>query len=454
MAEGDRDNHPSPVELDRFLLGEMSPRQAAPVLAHLIRGCAICQTRMEPMAAVMFGNGPQNPEPSAQSGAEYDFPLFKALATARRYAATAATQAETRERKTSRTPVLLEAAVPATSGKPQGERDWVRCQRLIEMCRALRYSDPETTVLTATLAVGLAERLDATSAGSAALADLQASALAELGNAKRIADDLPGAEADLSRAVDRAAQGTGSPLFLAHLMDLTASLYSDQRRFEEACRLLDAVYAIYEREGDRHSAGRALISKGVSVNYALDNEDAIGLFIQGLSLIDPASDPKLAMFVIHNLIWSLIECGQAQQAARLFEQSRQLFSSVAERLDAIKVRWTEGRIAFAFGDYERAEGHFLKARESFEGARLPYEVAFVSLDMAALWLRQGRTAEIKSLLAETISLFRDGSFRREAIGMLLVAQEAFQKDQATEAMLRAVAAQLQKLNTQRGRISS
>ncbi|HTG35557.1 MAG TPA: hypothetical protein VLB76_21765 [Thermoanaerobaculia bacterium] len=453
MAEGDRDNHPSPAELDHFLLGEMSPRQAAPILAHLIRGCEACKTRMEPLASVMLGAGTQNPEPSAQSGAEYDFPLFKALATARRYAATAA-QAKVREQQTPMNPVLLEAVSPAVSDRSRGKRDWARCEKLIEMCRALRYSDPETMVLTATLAVVLAERLDATLAGAAALADLQSSALAELGNAKRIADDLPGAESDLSRAVDRATQGTGNPLFLARLMDLTASLYTDQRRFDEACRLLDAVYVIYEREGDRHSAGRALISKGISANYAFDNEDAIRFFIQGLGLIDPTSDPKLAMIGIHSLIWSLIECGKARQAAQLFEHSRQLFSSVVERLDAIKVMWTEGRLAAALGNHEKAERHFLQARESFEEARLPYEVALVSLDMAALWLREGRTAEIQGLLAETISIFRDRGIRREAISMLLVAQEAFQKDQATEMMLRTVAAQLQRLDNQRGRVSS
>jgi tetratricopeptide (TPR) repeat protein len=453
MAEGDRDNHPSPAELDRFLLGEMSPRQAAPILAHLIRGCEACKTHMEPLASVMLGTGTQNPEPSAQSGAEYDFPLFKALATARRYAASAA-QVKIKEQQTPMDPVLLETASPAVSGRSRGKRDWARCEKLIEMCRALRHNDPETMVLTATLAVVLSERLNATPAQATALADLQASALAELGNAKRVADDLSGAESDLSHAVDRAAQGSGNPLFLAYLMDLTASLYSDQRRFDEAYRLLDAVYAIYEREGDWHSAGRALISKGISVNYAFENEAAIRLFIQGLGLIDPASDPKLVMIGVHSLIWSLIECGQAQQAARLFEDSRQLFSSVVEQLDATKVMWTEGRLAVALGDHERAERHFLRAREYFQEARLPYEVALVSLDMAALWLREGRNAEIKGLLTETISLLRDKSFRREAIGMLLVAQEACQKDQATEAMIRTVSVQFQRLNNQRGRISS
>src|SRR3954470_3072266 len=201
MAEGDRDTHPSPSELDRFLLGEMSPRQAAPILSHLLRGCERCRTSMEPLAAVVLGTGPGNLEPASQAGAEYDFPLFKALASARRYAA-GTSRAKMEDQQPRKVAVLREAAAPATSNERARQRDWDRCHRLIEMCRALRYSDPETMVLTATLAVVLAERLDAGFTEAAALADLRACALAELGNAKRIADDLTGAESDLARAVD------------------------------------------------------------------------------------------------------------------------------------------------------------------------------------------------------------------------------------------------------------
>jgi tetratricopeptide (TPR) repeat protein len=311
-------------------------------------------------------------------------------------------------------------------------------------------------VLAATLAVVLAERLDPDFRGSAPLADLQACALAELGNARRIADDLAGAESDLSRAVVRAQEGTGDPLFLARLMDFTASLYTDQRRFDEARLLLDAVYAIYERAGDRHLAGRTLISKGVSAQYAFDIEEAIRLLGQGLSMIDAAQDPKLAMIGIHNLVWSFVECGRADQARQLFEQSHQLYPSHIEPLDAIKVTWLEGRIAAALGEDRRAEQRFREARVRFEEAKLPYEVALVSLDTASLWLREGRTAEIKELIDETISIFQARGIRREAIGMLLVVREAFQKDQATEAMLRRVAAQLQMdgIPARRGRVSS
>jgi hypothetical protein len=265
------DCHPSPEELERFLLGELSPRQASPVLAHLLQGCTPCQAKMEPMSAVMFGAGRDVREIPQETGSEYDFPLFKALATARRYAASVQTKAEKADRMASslRTAPLLAAADP-TARLDGRDQDWLRCEKLIEMCRELRYSDPEDLVLTATLAVEIAERLDPDLRDVKELADLQAYALAELGNARRVSDDFSGADAELARGMERAGRGTGSPVLLAHLMDLTASLYIDQSRFEEARLLFDAAYMIHRRAGDSHSTGRALISKGFSAVNSLE----------------------------------------------------------------------------------------------------------------------------------------------------------------------------------------
>ncbi len=240
-------------------------------------------------------------------------------------------------------------------------------------------------------------------------------------------------------------------------MDLTASLHTDQRRFNEALQLLDGVYAIYHNAGDWHSAGRALISKGVSTGYAFNVEDAVHLISQGLGLIDAGRDPKLAMVGIHNLIWCMVENGQAVQANQLFAHSRALFSSYIERLDALKATWLEGRIAAALGDASRAEQRFVEARTSFEEAELPYEVALVSLDMAALWLRAGRTADTRQVIDETISIFQARKIRREAIGMLIMLREALQKDEATEALLRTVASellQLQDIPRRRGSVAT
>jgi tetratricopeptide (TPR) repeat protein len=446
MDEGDRrGRHPSPAELDRFLLGEMSPRQAAPVLAHLIHGCAECQRKLEPLASVMLGAPSQLPEPSSQSsGNEYDFPLFKAFASARRYASARAVE----ESRTTAAPTLKEAVAPKPPA-PEADttrRDWARCEWLIERCHALRHNDPESMVLTATLAVALAERLSSSSSGTAALSDLQAYALAELGNSQRIVDDFASAEATLATAVDRADRGTGDSRLLAYLMDLTASLYTDQRRYDEALQLRDAVYVIYAKAGDRHLVGSALISKGFSLINALRAEEGIPFLTQGLTMIDAARDPKLVMTGVFNLIWSLVECGQSSQAESLFRLSQAFFSTQIERIDAIKCVWLEGRIAAALGEEERAERRLREALASYEEVRLPAYVALVSIDLAILYLRAGRNAEIAPLIEGTIAAFRSFGFQREVIGTLLVVHEALKKSQVTEALLRAAGAEL--LNSQ------
>jgi len=423
------------------MLGEMSPRQAAPILAHLIHGCAECQRKLEPLASVMLGAPTQLPEPSSESsGNEYDFPLFKAFASARRYASARAVE----ERLATAAPVLKEAVAPqppALEADATG-RDWARCEWLIERCRALRHTDPESMVLTATLAVALSESLSPSSSGPAALADLQAYALAELGNSQRIVDDFTTAESTLAAAVERAGRGTGDPGLLAHLMDLTASLYTDQRRFDEALRLRDMVYDVYAKAGDRHLVGSALISKGFSLINALLAEESIPFLTQGLTRIDAARDPWLVMAGVFNLIWCLAECGQATQADSLFRLSEALFSTQIERIDAIKCVWLKGRIAAALKEEERAERCFREALASYEEIRLPAYVALVSIDLAILHLRAGRNAEVAPLIEETIATFRSFGFQREVIGTLLVVHEALKKSQLTEALLRTAGAEL------------
>jgi hypothetical protein len=69
----------------------------------------------------------------------------------------------------------------------------------------------------------------------------------------------------------------------------------------------------------------------------------------------------------------------------------------------------------------------------------------VSLDLAAVWLRQGRTAEIKELVDEMVAVFRSRNIQREAIGALLMLRTALRKDQATAALLQAVSTELRRL---------
>jgi tetratricopeptide (TPR) repeat protein len=306
-------------------------------------------------------------------------------------------------------------------------------------------------VFVAAMATTMAERLASEYYEPRALADLQARAWAELGNARRVANDSNRAEADISRALARAEAGTGDPRLLARLMDLTASLYTAQRRFDDALQLLEMAHYLYEREGEEHAMGRALIKKGIATGHALDSEQAVQLLAQGLALVDARQDPKLILAAVHNLIWFCVDCGRLDEASRLLSESRDLYSAHAEHLDVLKARWMDGRIAAGFGDDEEAEQAFLEVRAGFEAAELSYDAALVSLDLAAVWLRSGRTSDIRSLIDEMLAIFRARNIRREAIGALLMLREAFEMDRATVGLLRNVASELQRLDREPAR---
>ncbi len=438
MTEGRRDNHPGRAELDRFLLGEMSHREAAPVISHLLSGCPRCREAMLPLASAVFANSTPPPKAEPTLGSEYDSALLRAFATARQYVPVAGRAKAPAERDATAQTAQTRKAAPQVGG-------WERWEALFELSRELRYSDPERMALAASFAVTLAEKAALPTRAPEELADLQARAWAELGNAYRITDDLAAAESAFRHALTFSSQGSGDPLLLARLMDLTASLYTDQRRFEEARQLLDLVQAIYEQQGDKQAAARTLISKGVSANYALDSEAAIGFLSEGLRQIDPANDPKLVLAAVHGLLWCLVECGRAAEARELLGESYPLYEAHGQHFDQLKRVWLEGRIATQLGDDESAEKAFQQVGEGYREADLAYDFALVSLDLAALWVGQKRTPEVRGLVDEIITILRARNIQREALGALLMLRKAVDSDQATAALLQTVAAQLARL---------
>lgn len=320
-----------------------------------------------------------------------------------------------------------------------GVQKWGLCESLIARSQACRHHDPEQMVLLAERAAAIAADLDPRSYGPELTADLRARCLAELGNAHRVADDLEAAERSLRRAGEESARGSQDPLLLARIMDLTASLRGAQRRFGEALELLDAVYQLYESHGDRHNAGRALISKGLYTGYDNDPEAAVHLLSKGLTLIHPASDPKLVISAVHNLITFLADGGRFREAQRLLQRARRAYHAEGDRLNLIKLRWLEGRIAAGLGRLRRAEQSLGQARQELEATGLHYHAALVSLDLAAVWLRQGKTAKTRTLVEELVATFQARRIAREALAALVLLKEAFDLDRSEPLeLLRAV----------------
>ena len=297
------------------------------------------------------------------------------------------------------------------------------------------------------LAVRAATAVDGEPA--AAAADLRARAWAELANAHRVAGDLAAAEAAMARAVDEREAGTGALLLLARIADLAGSLCGARRRFLDAFRLLDIAHELYRRQGEIHAAGRVLIAKGLYAGYSGDADEGIQLLVRGLESIDRDREPKLAFQALHNLLLFWVDLGLYDQALRHLRQMRPLYKRYAGPVERVKLRWVEGKIAAGLGDLRRAEAAFLRARNEYAAAGLGFRAALTALDLAAVWLRQGRTAELQPLVGEMLAAFRAAGAGREALAAVLLLHEAVERQQATLELLDRIAATLGRIERQR-----
>lgn len=325
-----------------------------------------------------------------------------------------------------------------------------RCEMALVATRKLGRSDPEEMLALAVANASLAECLDPRSFPSGAVQDLQAKAYAELGNARRITNDLLHAEAAYVRAAQRARLGTGNPGLLAEIAYMAASVYRAMRRFDESILLLDRAHEVYRDLGEHHLMGCTLIGKGIAVGSRGDLPAAITLLQHGTQLIDTERAPAVLLAGIHSIIWFQVEGGHFMAGRELIHTHAELYRRFGARSERLRLRWLEGRIAAGLAEPAEAEAAFLEARAGFAEHRLAYVEALISLDLAALWLTQGRTEEVGALLAEVLGTFRALGIRREAIAVLLMLEEAANAERLTVALVGSAAASLRKLEAESG----
>ena len=441
------EHHPRREALEGLLLSRLPAAEANDAVGHLLGGCERCQEDLSPLATAMFSPDAA-PEPHLSEPEEdaYDLAISAAFGKALQRERELASDRETARRKGEEIVRALRRA--ETPALPDGPASWGLCEILLEKSRELRHSDPAAMLALANLARLAADRLDPQVHGVDQRTDMQARAWAELANAYRITDDFPQAEAAMACALDLRAQGTGDPLLYARIADLDASLLCDLRRFKEAFRMLDIAYAIHRRHSDAHEVGRILILKGLYTGYAGQPEEGLQLLVQGLPMIDRARDSKLVFHTLHNILLFRVELGEYEAAQRQLQRMRSLYASHAAWLDLVKLHRLEAEIAAGLGDLATAEATFQQIRQDLDDAGLAYQAGLVSLDLASVWLRQGRTAEVRALVTETMATFRVLGTEREALSALHMLQEALERDQATLDVVRLVSGILRRLQNE------
>lgn len=314
---------------------------------------------------------------------------------------------------------------------------WGLCELLCRESRKAAAGNPGRAVDLAELAALVADILQEDDpVEDRWLYQLRAHAWGHLGNALRARGDLRKAAEAFALADswwDAGEAGTGDALgYGPDLLILKASLRSDQRRFDEALDLLDRAAA----EGDPHLAGRALVKKGFVLNVMGETERALEVLRESEGLVDPARDPRLILCIRHNILDNLSRVGRFEEARDLLPEIQKLSRLTGTRLDRIRLRWTEGRIAAGLGRTDRARRAFLAVRREFLTRGLAFDAALVSLELAVLYLEEGKTSEVRALTGDLLEIFRSRDVHREALAALTVFHNAALLETATAELAR------------------
>jgi tetratricopeptide (TPR) repeat protein len=309
--------------------------------------------------------------------------------------------------------------------------NWALCERVCDASAREASRDVERARSWAALARQIAERVRGPEEWRRLI---QGYAAAHEANVLRVSGDLISAEAVLQDAKRCWSAGSGPAGVLdpGRLLDLEASLRRDQRRLPEALALLDEAAAV-----GRHPE-RALIKKGSTLEVMGRHEIAVDALLRALPIVQRKGDRRLEAILHCNLALNYCHLGRFVEAAELADQAATAALETGDAIGALRVTWTQGRIAAGLGQSGEARDLLARARQEFAARGMDYDAALALLEESALLLDLGLAAEVKRISRELAVLFDSKGVHREALAALRLFREATEQDEATAELARRV----------------
>jgi tetratricopeptide (TPR) repeat protein len=352
-----------------------------------------------------------------------------------------------RERGAARREVRELLRAPAEKRRLKIERAQERfrsravAELLLEESRRLIREDPEEARNVASLVpVVLLWTPGAVDADWAR--ELKVRAQAWIANTYRVSHRLRKAEQAFEEVRAQMAREMVGEEVHAEVASLVASLRLDQGRFEDARRNLDQAAVLYRSAGETRFLGKTLSKRAILEGRAGDLGEAIDYQRQALSIFEAASETRHLAESAINLALFLAEAGDAGQAASVLGKYRELFQR--EKLwDEPGAQMIRGRIALAHDRTSEAERLFLAARAELIRKHDPVRAAVASLDLAVLYLAQGKSADLRRMARLMGSVFESAELESEALAAVVLFQRAVEAESVTEAAIRAWRRQLE-----------
>ena len=280
------------------------------------------------------------------------------------------------------------------------------------------------------------------------LYELRGFAWAHLGNGRRAAGNLSGAEEAFSQSTtwwERGARDAGDVLGYETLVHaLRASLLRARGKKKEALELLDRALAADEAE--KWSAA-ILINEATALEELGELSAATRALKRAATLSGLSKRESLCIQA--NLVDLLSRSGRAHDARALLPGAAALAERDGSELDQLRLKWTEARILAKERKTQQAVDLFEKVRHAFASHEIAIDAALVSLEEIAVLLEAKETARIPALLAETIPIFVAHKVEAEILASLEALRQVVAAGEATETIAFRLAVDLEQFRKRR-----
>jgi tetratricopeptide (TPR) repeat protein/transcriptional regulator with XRE-family HTH domain len=312
-------------------------------------------------------------------------------------------------------------------------QSWALCELLCIESEKQAAHDALTAMHLATLALHIAELI-----GEEKLwqCRLRGYATAFLGNALRLQGDLRSAEEAFGRSDKLWCAGAACKVTLleeSRLLGLKATLRRDQRLFGESLELLNRALEL-----DRQGAltGYLLLKRAKTLEELGNLEAAIEVLEQAGSFINQEQDPQLFGWLQHNRTDYLSKLGRYVAAESLIPKVKLLYSQSDDDLNMARLRWVEGRTADGLGKTDQGIEILTKVRADFASRNMHYDTALISLELATILAREGRSDQVKALARHMTPIFQAQGVHREALAALALFRKAAESEKVTADLAR------------------
>ncbi len=317
-------------------------------------------------------------------------------------------------------------------GDPEFQR-WAFCERLCNESAELADADPAGAFELAELALELVPKV---SGDEKLLCGIQQYIWMHLGNAFRARGDLKKAEEAFKKAgeffLGSISGSLPSVILRDRLAGLEAALHRDRGDLVEALRTIHHALSL---TGDHGTARPALLLEEARLHRRLGRPDKA---IQALGWAERAAqgsnDGRLLARLEIELGNTLCDLGRHAEVKKVPAGVRKAAESYP--LERDRLLCLDGRVAAGLGRLDEAKAVLEKSRAGLDH-RVVRDLALLSLEIGALYARQGQTAELKSLAEQTLRLLEAPGLDREVAATLklwcrLAAQDKLTPERATQ----------------------